>query len=128
MRVENPTKFGEVVLAMAMSGPTPNSHQLDGMFGHDEHIYKLMNRPVVHLTYQTAFVDDGKLVLRDDIYGFDSRISAILHSDERRVADVAPPQDPKRDMATAKANQEILRRVERREATNPFSFFERLFR
>jgi len=128
MRVENPTKFGEVVLAMAMSGSTPNSHQLDGMFGHDEHIYKLINRPVVHLTYQTAFVDDGKLVLRDDIYGFDSRINAILHSDERRVADIAPPQDPKRDLATAKANQEILRRVERREATNPFSFFDRLFR
>ncbi|HEY5215821.1 MAG TPA: hypothetical protein VIJ17_02900, partial [Pseudolabrys sp.] len=113
---------------MAMSGSTPNSHQLDGMFGHDEHIYKLINRPVVHLTYQTAFVDDGKLVLRDDIYGFDSRINAILHSDERRVADIAPPQDPKRDLATAKANQEILRRVERREATNPFSFFDRLFR
>jgi len=41
---------------------------------------------------------------------------------------VAPPQDPKRDLATAKSNQEILRRVERREANNPFSFFERLFR
>ena len=48
--------------------------------------------------------------------------------DERRVADVAPPPDPKREQATAKSNQEILRRVERREANNPFSFFERLFR
>jgi hypothetical protein len=98
------------------------------MFGHDERTFKLLNRPMVHLTYQTAFVDDGKLVLRDDIYGFDGRINAILHSDERRVADVAPPQDPKRDLATMKSNQEILRRVERREALNPFAFFERLFR
>ncbi len=99
------------------------------MFGHDERTFKLVNRPMVHLTYQTAFVDDaGKLVLRDDIYGFDGRIHAILHSDERRIADVAPPQDPKRDLATAKSNQEILRRVERREAQNPFVFFERLFR
>jgi murein L,D-transpeptidase YcbB/YkuD len=128
MRVENPTKFGEVMLSMAMAGPTPNSHALDGMFGKDEKIYKLMTHPMVHLTYQTAYVDDGKLVLRDDIYGFDNRINAIMHSDERRVADVAPPQDPKRELATAKSNQEILSRVERREAQNPFSFFDRLFR
>jgi hypothetical protein len=87
------------------------------MVGREEKTFKLANQPMVHLTYQTAFVDDGgKLVLRDDIYGFDARIRAILHSDERRIADVAPPQDPKRDLATARANQEILRRVERREA------------
>ncbi len=128
MRVENPTKFGEVMLSLAMSGPTPSSHTLDQMFGHDEKIYKLMQRPMVHLTYQTAYVEDGKLVIRDDIYGFDNRINAIMHSDERRVADVVPPQDPKRDTANAKANQDILSRVERREAQNPFSFFEKLFR
>ena len=129
MRVENPTKFGEVVMAMALPGQTPNSRQLDSLFGQDEKMFKLMNRPMVHLTYQSAFVDDaGKLVLRDDIYGFDARIHSILHSDERRIADVAPPQDPKRDLATLKSNQEILRRVERREAQNPFAFFERLFR
>ena len=75
---------------------------------------------MVHLTYQTAFVDDaGKLQLRDDIYGFDARIHAILHSDERRIADVAPPQDPKRDAGDRQANQDILRRVERREAHEP---------
>src|SRR5476651_287295 len=98
------------------------------MVGHDEKIYKLQTRPTVHLTYQTAFMEDGKLVLRDDIYGFDARINAIMHSDERKIADVAPPQDPKREAATAKSNQEILSRVERREAQNPFSFFERIFR
>jgi len=129
MRVEDPTKFGEVMLHLAMNGPTPNSQQLFALFGKDERTFKLVNRPMVHLTYQTAYVDDGgKLVLRDDIYGFDARINAIMHSAERRIADVAPPQDPKRDLATAKSNQEILRRVERREANNPFSFFERLFR
>jgi murein L,D-transpeptidase YcbB/YkuD len=128
MRVEDPTMFGQVMLHLAMTGPTPNSQQIMAMFGQDEKTYKLVNRPMVHLTYQTAFVDNGKLVLRDDIYGFDARINAILHSDERRVADVAPPQDPKRDLATAKSNQEILSRVERREANNPFSFFDQLFR
>jgi murein L,D-transpeptidase YcbB/YkuD len=129
MRVEDPTKFGEVVLHLAMAGPTPNSRQLDSMFGQDEKTFRLTTRPMVHLTYQTAFIDDqGKLQIRPDIYGFDARIHAIMRSDERRVADVAPPKDPKRDLETAKSNQEILRRVERREALNPFVFFERLFR
>jgi L,D-transpeptidase YcbB len=128
MRVEDPTKFGEVMLSLAMKEPMPNSRQLQGMFGHEEKVFKLEKRPMVHLTYQTAFVDDGKLTFRDDIYGFDARIHAILHSDERRVADIAPPKDPKRDLATEKSNQEILARVERREASNPFVFFEKLFR
>jgi len=129
MRVEDPTKFGEVILSLAMSGPTPNARQIRNMFGQDERDFKLINRPMVHLTYQTAFVDDdGKLQIRDDIYGFDSRIHAILTTDERRIADIAPPPDPKRDLDTERSNQEILSRVERREAGNPFAFFEKLFR
>ena len=129
MRVLDPTKFGEVMLSLAMSGPTPNEKQLDRMFGQEEKTYNLQKQPMVHLTYQTVFVDEaGKMHVDEDLYGFDARIHSILHSDERRVADVAPPQDPKRDLSTDKANQEILRRVERREAQNPFAFFDKLFR
>ncbi|MGH6684143.1 MAG: L,D-transpeptidase family protein [Pseudolabrys sp.] len=128
MRVQDPTRFGEVMLHLAMSGPTPNAQQLSALFGRDERTFKLTDRPMVHLTYQTAFVDAGRLVLRDDIYGFDARINAILHSDERRIADVTPPQDLKRDLATAKANQEILRRVERGEADNAFELLSHLYR
>ena len=129
MRVLDPTKFGEVMLSLAMAGPTPNEKQLDRMFGQEEKTYNLQKQPMVHLTYQTVFVDEaGKMHVDEDLYGFDARIHSILHSDERRVADVAPPQDPKRDLSTDKANQEILRRVERREAQNPFAFFDKLFR
>lgn len=129
MRVEDPTKFGEVMLSLAMSGPTPDERQIARMFGQDEKTYNLQKQPMVYLTYQTVFVDDaGKMHVDEDLYGFDARIHSIMHSDERRVADVAPPPDPKRDAATDKANQEILRRVERREAENPFAFFDRIFR
>jgi murein L,D-transpeptidase YcbB/YkuD len=129
MRVQDPTKFGEVMLSLAMAGPTPNERQLDRMFGQEEKTYNLQKQPMVHLTYQTVYVDEaGKMHVDEDLYGFDARIHSILHSDERRVADVAPPQDPKRDLSTDKANQEILRRVERREAQNPFAFFDKLFR
>ena len=129
MRVEDPTKFGEVMLGLGLSGPAPDARQITAMFGHEEKTFRLTNRAMVHLTYQTAYVDDaGKLVLRDDIYGFDARIQAIMSTNERRVADQAPPQDPTRALATLKSNQEILRRVERRETGNPMAFFERLFR
>jgi murein L,D-transpeptidase YcbB/YkuD len=133
VRVEDPTKFGELILALALNSRPPNSHQLRSMFGRDERHFKLVKPPMVHLTYQTAFVDDSdKLQLRDDIYGFDARIHAILHGDNRRIADVAPPPDTKRDayrdLAMLRSSQEILRRVERREALNPFSYFDRLFR
>ena len=101
MRVEDPTKFGEVMLHLAMNGPTPNSQQLNAMFGHDEHTYKLVNRPMVHLTYQTAFVDDGgKLVLRDDIYGFDGphqRHPAQRRAPRRRRGPAAGSQARCRD-------------------------------
>ena len=103
MRVENPTKFGEVILHLAMNGPTPNAQQLSALFGREERSFKLTDPPMVHLTYQTAFVDDaGKLQLREDIYGFDERIRAILHSDERRIADLAPPEDAKREHSRAR--------------------------
>ena len=49
----------------------------------------------MHLTYQTAFVDDaGTLQIRDDIYGRDARHIAIFRSDERKVADIATPGRP----------------------------------
>ena len=127
MRVENPTVFGEVMLHLAMNGPAPDARQLSALFGRGERVFKLDEKPMVHLTYQTAFVDDaGKLQLREDIYGFDERIRTILHSDERRIADLAPPQDAKREMASAQANQDILRRVERGEAPNVVEFFDHL--
>jgi len=61
-RVENPAKFGEVMLSLAMREPMPNAQQISAMFGHDEQTFRLQKRPMVHLTYQTAFVDeDGEL-------------------------------------------------------------------
>ena len=126
MRVENPTKFGEIMLHLAMAGPTPNAQQLSDLFGREEHPFKLTDRPMVHLTYQTAFLDDsGKLQLREDVYGFDERIRTILHSDERLIADTAPPE-AKRGQASAEANQDILRQIERGEAPNASEFFDHL--
>ena len=46
----------------------------------------------MHLTYQTAFVDNaGKLEFRDDVYGRDKALLALLKGtgEERKVADIA---------------------------------------
>ena len=124
MRVENPTEFGEIILHLAMNGPTPNAQQLSAMFGRGERYFRLTDRPMVHLTYQTAFVDDaGKLQQREDVYGMDERIENILHKDGRRIADAAAQQDTKRERASTQANQAVLRRVERGEAPNASEFF-----
>ena len=60
------------------------------MFGTSEIEVRLPVFIPVHVTYQTAFVDkDGKLQFRDDIYGRDKALLAILKSDDRKVADIA---------------------------------------
>jgi hypothetical protein len=58
------------------------------MFGSSEADIQFPHFLPVHLTYQTAFVDDnGKLEFRDDVYGRDKALIAILKGDERRVAE-----------------------------------------
>ncbi len=90
MRVENPATYAEKLLSLVM----PNEHyteaRLEKMFGGNEININFPKHIPVHLTYQTAFVDDqGKLQLREDVYGRDARMIAILKGRERRVADIA---------------------------------------
>jgi len=59
------------------------------MFGPNETDIQLPTFIPVNLTYQTAFVDDaGKLEFRDDIYGRDKTLLAILKGSDRKVADI----------------------------------------
>ena len=90
MRVENPATYGEKLLSLVM----PNEHyteaRFERMFGGNEININLPKFIQVHLTYQTAFVDDlGKLQLREDVYGRDAKMIAILKGRERKVADIA---------------------------------------
>jgi L,D-transpeptidase YcbB len=90
MRVEDPTKYAEVILSLARPGDGYTADRIHRMFGSNEAEIKFVNTIPVHLTYQTAFVDDsGKLQFRDDIYGRDKDLLAILKGDQRKVADIA---------------------------------------
>jgi hypothetical protein len=65
------------------------------MFGGSEININFPNPIPVHLTYQTAFVDaDGKLQLREDVYGRDAKMIAILKGSERKIADIAVDRPP----------------------------------
>ena len=89
MRVENPDKYAEVLLSLANPGEGYSVDRIHRMYGTGEVDIHLKSPIPVHITYQTAYVDDaGKLVIRDDVYGRDARYFALMKSDERRVADI----------------------------------------
>ncbi|HWM46252.1 MAG TPA: L,D-transpeptidase family protein [Xanthobacteraceae bacterium] len=89
MRVEDPVKYAEVILSLVLPKDGYTQERIRRMYGPSEVDIRFPSTLPVHITYQTAFVDDhGQLVLRDDVYGRDARMIAILKGDERKVADV----------------------------------------
>ena len=95
MRVQNPLTYGEKLLSLVMPSEHYTEAKLEKMFGGSEININFPKNIWVHLTYQTAFVDDdGKLQLREDVYGRDARMIAILKGSERKVADIAIERRP----------------------------------
>jgi L,D-transpeptidase YcbB len=95
MRVQNPLTYGEKLLSLVLPKERYTEAKLESMFGGSEININFPKFIPVHLTYQTAFVDDaGKLQLREDVYGRDAKMFAILKSSERKVADVAIERAP----------------------------------
>jgi murein L,D-transpeptidase YcbB/YkuD len=95
MRVQNPLTYGEKLLSLVLPKERYTEARLESMFGGSEININFPKFIPVHLTYQTAFVDDaGKLQLREDIYGRDAKMLSILKSNERKVADLAVERAP----------------------------------
>jgi murein L,D-transpeptidase YcbB/YkuD len=99
MRVDDPLKYGEVLLSLVLPQENYTQERLRRMFGGGEININFPTNIPVHLTYQTAFVDDaGKLQVRDDVYGRDARTLAALKGDQRKVADI-PVERPRNSSA-----------------------------
>jgi L,D-transpeptidase YcbB len=124
MRVENPIRYAEVLLGLMLPKEGYSQERIKHMFGAAEQDiqFPVALQPTVHLTYQTAFVDEaGKLQIRDDIYGRDAQVLALLRGSERRIADIAVER-PRQSVS-----REALRMPDRYGA-NPFRGFFSLFR
>ena len=89
MRVQDPVRYAEVLLSLVRPHDGYTEDRIRKMFGSGEVDISFPTFVPVHLTYQTAFVDEqGKLEFREDIYGRDKTLLAILKGDERKVADI----------------------------------------
>jgi murein L,D-transpeptidase YcbB/YkuD len=90
MRVQNPQHYAEVLLSLDRPNDGYTEDRIRKMIAtNSETDIQLPTYIPVNLTYQTAFVDDaGKLEFRDDIYGRDRALLAILKGNEMKVADL----------------------------------------
>jgi murein L,D-transpeptidase YcbB/YkuD len=89
MRVQDPARYAEVITSLAMPATPYSQDKIKSMFGHSEIDLRFTNPIWVHITYQTAFVDDnGKLQIRDDLYGRDQRLLVAWKGEDRRVAEI----------------------------------------
>ena len=89
MRVQDPVHYAEVLLSLVRPGDGYTEDRIRHMFGSSEVDIQFPTFIPVNLTYQTAFVDDaGKLELREDVYGRDRALLAILKGSDRKVADI----------------------------------------
>src|SRR5262249_10608620 len=89
MRVQDPPKYAEVLLSIARPNEGWTAERVRRMYGSAEADIQFTTFIPVNLTYQTAFVDDdGKLQIRRDVYGLDSRTLAAIKS-ERGMIEMA---------------------------------------
>jgi murein L,D-transpeptidase YcbB/YkuD len=86
MRVQDPNKYAEVMTGLGMPGRGYTAEQIKGMYGSSEIDLRFTTPIPVHITYQTAFVDEqGNLQTREDIYGRDAQTLAALKTDHRQA-------------------------------------------
>ena len=90
MRVQNPEQYAEVLLSISQPGERYTAERIRGMYGNSERTINLKTPLPVHLTYQTAFVDDaGHLQTRPDLYGHDKKILSLLRNGQGSDTPVA---------------------------------------
>jgi murein L,D-transpeptidase YcbB/YkuD len=120
MRVEDPAKYAEVLFNVARPNENWSAEKVKRMFGSAEQDIQLPVPIWVHLTYQTAMVDDaGKLQMFRDVYGLDSRTMAAIKNDRGMIE---PPQERRREEIASSGQRRLAAQQPR-----TVSFFESLF-
>ena len=122
MRVQDPVKYAEVLLSIALPNGGYTQQRIRSLYGPAEHNVNFPTPIPVHITYQTAFVDDaGKLQVRPDIYNIDTKTRNLIRS-ERGVVEPAQERGP------AVASTQVKRaRPKDGQQPRTVGFFESLF-
>jgi L,D-transpeptidase YcbB len=96
MRVQDPAEYATKLLSIELPQDHYTPAKIEGMYGNNEININFPHPIPVYVIYQTAFVDqDGKLQFRDDVYGRDAKMIAILKNNaERKVADIPIERAP----------------------------------
>src|SRR3984893_11179526 len=83
LRIQDTAKYAEVLLNLARPSEHWTVDRVTRLYSGGEQDIALPPAALwVHVTYQSAFVDDiGKLQLRRDVYGLDSRTLAAVRSE-----------------------------------------------
>ncbi len=128
MRVMDPVKYGEVLLSIALPKEGYTQERLRKMFGNSEVDIRFPTPIPVHITYQTAYVDDsGKLVIRDDLYGRDTRTMAAIKNEDRRVAEIPVAREQVNHVRPVRLNTFGSNTFGMNTFASEQSFFDRLF-
>jgi murein L,D-transpeptidase YcbB/YkuD len=100
MRVQDAPKYAEVLSRIARPDEQWTAEKFRSVYGSVEQEIPLESVPIwIHLTYQTAFVDDaGRLQIRGDLYNLDNRTLAAIKSEHGIVE---PPSERKRESEVA---------------------------
>jgi L,D-transpeptidase YcbB len=126
MRVQDPAKYAEVLFNIARPSENWTAERVKKMFGTAETDIQIPVPIYVHLTYQSAFVDDaGKLQIRKDVYSLDSRTIAAVKSERGMVE---PQPERGKEVASSSSGSSGQRRVAAvPQQARGFSFLEALF-
>jgi murein L,D-transpeptidase YcbB/YkuD len=85
MRVQNPDQYAAILLNMTLPNERYTPERIRSMYGYSEIDIKFPTPIPVHITYQTAFVDEaGKLQIRKDIYNRDAAMLALLRNPKNK--------------------------------------------
>ena len=131
MRVQDPLKYAEVLLSLVRPGGGYSQDRIRAMFSNNEIDIPFPTFIPVHVSYQTAFVNDhGQLELREDVYRHDQALLAVTKGPERKVADI--PIDRKdnmmrRQLLAIPDNSWGSRNSQRTEYPGGANIFTRLF-
>jgi len=129
MRVQNPDQYGATLLNIVLPNEKYTAERIRGMYGRGETNINFPTPVPVHITYQTAFVDEaGKLQLRKDVYGRDARMMPLLkNSGSRDLENVVAHANPSYTRPSGSSLPSNVAFNNDFGGSSGPSFFERLF-